>query len=414
MLLTPTPTSETTTILDKPLSQLSISPRKPKKTKKTITTPPPPAATATAITTTATIISNQENEPSTSCLEKFIPRYLKVPDRIFKQMLSNSIENGYLISRCLDGPEKLQFVRQITEMTNNLYFKDFQRQLWQEYYNLSSKDKNWVLKITKQYAHQHHTCRMYRPQKSFIEERQSTITHQIKRIGDELREHLIKLQQNITQWRPSINFDLLSHAINECVKNSQQRLKDEFNYKKEMLTLDWIDHQSLTEFYQLKPDEEVIQFAKTLWQAAADELKMKEQLEILRQRISLKRLPTKTDQMVNQLLDDHEITLSNPFIEKDQRANFTSRCSKTIIQCKFNLMVIQLDEFETIIRRHHSTLTSLQEKLSKLNKEKPRLYTNLLIDAIEQRRQAMMQRFIRLRQHKLKTFFDEAPTMDDN
>src|SRR5262249_10273954 len=120
------------------------------------------------------------------------------------------------------------------------------------------------------------------------------------------------------------------------------------------------------------------------------------------------------DKIINHLLDDNEKTLSNPFLEQEQRASFASRCSKTIIQCKFNLMMVQIDEFESIIRRHHLTLTNLQDKLSKLNKEKPYMYTILLLDTIEERRQAMIKRFIRIREHKLKTFFDEAPTVVDN
>jgi hypothetical protein len=391
-----------TSTISKSLSQLSISQGNPKK-KKTITTDDQ--------------LNRANNESLMNSTEKNKPSYLKVPDRIFKQLLSNAIDNGYKISQCLDTKEKLHCIRQIAEITNNFYFKDLQRQLWQEYYNLSLKhgDNNCELTVTKSYAHQHNTCRMYRPHKSFIEQRQTTITHQLQRIGNQLQENLLKLQQNTEQWQPSIDFNALSHAINECVKHGQQRLKNEFNYKKEMLLLNWTDHQLITKFYKLKPlTEEQIELAKKIWQATADELRTREQLEILRQRIFLKRLPTKADKMVNELLDDNQTTLSNPFLDQKQRASFASRCSKTIIQCKFNLMIVQIDEFETMIRHHHLTLTNLQDKLSKLNKENPSIYTNFFMDSIEERRQAMIERFIRIRQHKLKTFFDEAPTVDDN
>jgi hypothetical protein len=90
-----------------------------------------------------------------------------------------------------------------------------------------------------------------------------------------------------------------------------------------------------------------------------------------------------------------------------------SHPSKTIIQCKFNLMIIETDALEIILRRHQKTLTTLQDKLSNLNKEKPRIYTSLLMNTIEERRQAMISRFIRIRQYKLKTFFDQAPTVDN-
>ena len=399
--LTPTPTEAEKSLLDHHFSQLSISQGDAKKQRAT-----------TPITTTAH--TEPDSETSMCDMEQFKPRYLKVSDHVFRQILSNAIENGEKVVQCLDTTEKLHFVRRMTELTNNFYFINLQRQLWQEYHNLGSKNDNWESKTTKQWAHQHHTCRMYRPRKSQVEERRATIEHQMKQLGEELTRHLTQLQANAEQWRPTIDCQTLSHAINECVKNSQQRLRDEFNHRIEMIKLDWNDHLSIKEFYALKPDDQVVHLAKRIWQTTDDELKMKDQLEILRQRIYLKRLPTKTDRMVNQLLEDQSESLSNPFLDKDQRANFVTRCSKAVIQCKFNLMVIQIDEFETVIRRHHAKLISLQQELSELKKQKPTVHMDALIIAIEARRQAMINRLFRLRQHKLKTFFDEAPTMDNN
>ncbi len=390
--------TETTTILDQPFSQLSISQRNPKKTK----------------TTTNDQLNNENKERPINSTEQYRPRYLKVSDQIFKQLLSNAIPNGYKIVQCLDSQEKLDFVRQMVEITHHLYFKNLQRQLWQEYYDLSSKDTNWESTITKGYAHQHNTCRMSRPRKSYIEQRRITIAHQLERLGNEFKENLLKLQEYSKQWQPSIDFNTLSHAINECVTHGQERLQEKLNYKKKMLRLNWNDHFLLRKFHQLKPNEELIQLAKKIWQATAEELQIKEQLEILRQCIFLKRLPSKTDQIVNELLTDNRQTLANPFLDEKQRATFASRCSKTIIQCKFNLMIIQIDEFETLIRHHHATLTNLQDQLSQLHQDNPHLYAISLMNSIEERREAMITRLIRMRDHKMKTFFDQAPTVADN
>ena len=411
-LLTPSPptitiTTETDTILDEPLSQLSIS-QGDRKRKKVVTS--------------TTMISNDKSmdknhQLPTNSLQNCKPRYyLNVSDRIFKQMLSNSIDNGHKLVQCLDNKEKLQFIRQMTEITHDLYFKNLQRQLWQEYYNRSLEDAdNWESKVTKQYAHQHNACQMYKPRKASIKQRQATIAQEITQKEKELHEYLLNLQQCTKKWEPSIDPDSLSHAINECVRKGQQRLKENFNYKKEMIKLDWNDHQLLRKFYQLTPDEEQIELAKKIWQATSDELQTKEKVEILRQRIFLKRLPAKTDQMINQLLDDNKETLSkSSLIDEKQCTSIASRCSKAIVQCKFNLMLIQIDELEAVIRHHHATLIRLQEQLSKLNREKPFLYTIVLLDTIEERRQAMIQRFFRMRQQTLKTFFDEAPTVVNN
>ncbi|CAF3822040.1 unnamed protein product [Rotaria sp. Silwood1] len=429
ILLTPTPTTETLSILDKPINQLAISHAGPKKTK--ITT-----AETTSIleqpfsqlsisqedvkdnnTTTIFVhneVNNVNNDSTNNYEENFKPHYLKVSDRVFKRMLAEAIADGSKLVQCLNTPEKLYAVRELTEITNNFYHKDFQQKLWHEYYTISYQDRNWETKITKKFAHENNTCRMYRPNKTYIQERQGTIKNQKERIGKQLHECLTKLLNDIKQWQPSLDGTLLSHAINECVQHSQKKLKVEFQYKTEMIKLDWNDHQLLVKFYELQPNEELINLAQHIWQITADEQKTKEQEAILRQRLYLKRLPAKTDQMINQLLDDNRTTLSNPFLDPDQRASFASRCSKTIIQCKFNLMLTELDEFAIVKHRYDLTLNNLKEKLLNLNKQYPHIYTSLLLNVIEERRQAMIQRFIRIRQHKLKTFFDQAPAVDNN
>jgi hypothetical protein len=73
-------------------------------------------------------------------IQKFKPHYLRVSDKIFKQILSNAINDDDKTIQSLDTNEKLQFVRQMTEVTNSLYYFDLQRQLWQEYYNISLKE----------------------------------------------------------------------------------------------------------------------------------------------------------------------------------------------------------------------------------------------------------------------------------
>ncbi|CAF4914875.1 unnamed protein product, partial [Rotaria socialis] len=72
--------------------------------------------------------------------QRFKPRYLRVSDKILKQMLSNTTEDNLDIRKCLDTTEKVQLVRQVIEATNNLYYYDLQRQLWQEYYNIGTKE----------------------------------------------------------------------------------------------------------------------------------------------------------------------------------------------------------------------------------------------------------------------------------
>ena len=58
---------------------------------------------------------NQQHEHngsvSTNHIRIFKPRYLRMSDKMFKQMLSNDIEQGDTTIQYLDTKEKIQFVR---------------------------------------------------------------------------------------------------------------------------------------------------------------------------------------------------------------------------------------------------------------------------------------------------------------
>ncbi|CAF4171502.1 unnamed protein product, partial [Rotaria magnacalcarata] len=101
----------------------------------------------------------------------------------------------------------------------------------------------------------------------------------------------------------------------------------------DMIKLNWTDQNLIRKFYELIPNEDVIQTAKQLWQIAADELRTKEKQEIFRQCIYLKRLPNKIEQLLNNLLDHNRKTVNNSFYDEDQRVSCDSRCLKMVNQC---------------------------------------------------------------------------------
>ena len=126
------------------------------------------------------------------------------------------------------------------------------------------KEGVYAPRVSKSYAKQHHTCRTYGFSKHIIEKRQQTIQHQLHLTVNELQQYLIKLEEYSKQWQPSLDTNLISSAINECVKKGQERLRQEFVYKRKMLTIDSNDHYLITKFYQLQPSEEQV-FLKGKW-----------------------------------------------------------------------------------------------------------------------------------------------------
>ena len=131
---------------------------------------------------------------------------------------------------------------------------------------------------------------------------------------------------------------------------------------------------------------------------------MNEQEAVLRQRIDLRRLPHPFDTMIDQSLNYIEPILSNQALDKDRRASLMSNYSKTITQYKYDLMTLNLDTIQSIMRGHQEILNDLQDKLSQLSCD------DQIIQTIENRQQTMRERHEIYLQRKLNTFFDEAPT----
>lgn len=90
-------------------------------------------------------------------------------------MLVEAIINGDQLASYLNTNEKLQFVRQMTEVTNQLQYLDLQRQLWQGYYNLGMKEGRWNYRVSKSYAKHHGICRSYGYPRHVVEKRQQNI-----------------------------------------------------------------------------------------------------------------------------------------------------------------------------------------------------------------------------------------------
>ncbi|CAF1364469.1 unnamed protein product [Rotaria sordida] len=219
--------------ISRSFSQLSISQRNLKKTKSTTRNNLSNNEISNVVTDANEKLQQQQRKKqkednellSINYVKQFKPSYLKVSDKIFQQMLSNSIEDSNKIVQCLNTNEKLQFVRQMTEATNNLYYFDLERQLWEDYFDLGIKENKWAPRVSKSFVKQHHTCRTYGFHKHIVEQRLQTITQQFQRTINELQQYILQSEQNVKQWQPYIRPAILSNAINECVKSAQQQLR---------------------------------------------------------------------------------------------------------------------------------------------------------------------------------------------
>ncbi|UJR34495.1 hypothetical protein I4U23_021903 [Adineta vaga] len=304
-------------------------------------------------------------------------------------MLSNINEHSHKIVCSLDTNEKLQSVRKMMHLISTSHYVILQKDLWQNLHDFETKNDTWSMKISKSIARDHCTCQTITPSKHSIEQRQKMIHRQMTTSGMELQEHFLDLLTWTQQCSPPIDIHQITEMMDKCVENGLRRLKDKFNYKKTMLQNNYNDHEAITKFYSLHPSEEQIYLAKKIWQSVAAQLKVKERQEILRKRISLRRLPSSVDRSVDQAVDNIREMLESSVINDDERANLTSQCSKTITQFKCDVMVLTLATMENIIRGHVKEAAELKQKFLSDHSHRSQLTIKELYEAIENRIETM-------------------------
>ncbi|CAF3076450.1 unnamed protein product [Rotaria sp. Silwood2] len=386
--------------MNKSLSQLSISQYCVKKVKED-----------NAKDKNSSVISkkkdNQQNGSIAGLAFNLLPRYLTVFDRTLKQTLS-TIENANLIIPWLDTQEKLKSFRELAHVVNMLHYFNLQRDLWQAYYSVDMKGDGWATHISRSTAKEHRTCATYGRSQKLVEQRLSTIEHQLKRTAKELERLLSQLPKWTDKAQPPINSIVLSTAIETLVNHGQKRLHEEFKHREMMLKFDVNDHHLITAVYNLKPDENQIVWMKEHWKATADELHALEEMEVLRKRISLQRLSPSFDNLVDQSTESLQKMLSRTIINCGRRAALASRCSKLVAQYKFEMMALSILAAEDSIRGYKQVAADAKSKLLSIDNDPSLPSTGTLLKAIEERTINMRKRAEQARNHKIQTFFDEA------
>ena len=193
-------------------------------------------------------------------IQQYKPHYLTLSDGIFKEMLSNAVQDGDTVVRCLNTDEKLQMLRQMTEITNSLHYVDLQQHLWQAYYDIGINENLWASSATNSSTSAAYPT-YYFP-KRLVEKRRQTLVRQKQRTIHKLERCLVILQQKALSWQPSIDLDLLSRAVTECVKKGQRRLKEEFLYRIDITQLNINERRSKKTFYEIEPNQEQVCFGR--------------------------------------------------------------------------------------------------------------------------------------------------------
>ena len=178
------------------------------------------------------------------------PKYLIVPDQIFKEMLSKSLTGAENLVQLLDTPEKLQFVRTYAHLLNNAFYLQLEQDFWGYYDKILTTECILSLPFDKEMAETNNLYRIKFKTKIQLEKHHKIILSRLQKADNDLNKH--KQQQ---PFDTSIDAQGLSTIISAFVRRGQHKLCAEFERKKLILKFDVNDYRLIKAFYNLKPDE---------------------------------------------------------------------------------------------------------------------------------------------------------------
>ena len=219
-----------TTNVTTSMSQISLS-NLPKKRQHT--------------TVMGDVVEEKRVDKSTSDNSK--PKYLKVPDQVFKEMLAKSLAGADHIIPLLDTPEKLVFVRTYAHLLSNVFYWKLEQDYWEHYYNVCTTKSIWSSPLMIDLAKENNLSR-------FKFKTEAQLDKHRKLIGNRLQEAENKLNQHkLEPINRSMNMNRLSTVIPAFVRQGQHKLGIEFERKKLILQFDANDHCLVKTFYNMKP-----------------------------------------------------------------------------------------------------------------------------------------------------------------
>lgn len=177
------------------------------------------------------------------------PKYLKVPDQVFKQMLSKSMADAESIVQSLETPEKLQFTRTYAHLLNNVFYLKLEQEFWTHYNAVCISEAIWSTPMMTDIAKENNLYRLTFKTKVQLDKHRQLIVTRLQDAENKLDLHK---QQPINRL---IDMNKLSMIITAFVRQGQHKLSKEFERKKLILQFDANDHRLVKTFYNLKPTE---------------------------------------------------------------------------------------------------------------------------------------------------------------
>ena len=181
------------------------------------------------------------------------PKYLKVPDHIFKQMLSKALVGAENIVQHLDTPEKLAFIRTYAHLLNNVFYLKLEQDFWDHYHKIMTTENIWILPLSKEMIQQNSLYRFSFKTNPQLNKHRQLIYQRLQKAENYLQEYKQQQQHKISSLLGMNN--KLPTILSAFVRQNQHKLTLEYERKKQILQFDAKDHSLIKTFYNLTPIE---------------------------------------------------------------------------------------------------------------------------------------------------------------
>ena len=209
-----------------------------------------PSSKRTRTITTADVVTETESNKK--------PDYLKLPDAIFKKMLSTALEGAEeYINTVLDTKEKLQYARIYAQLVHELFYLRLKEDFWKHYSTMMAPvPEIRSLNLSKSILKEHSLQRLQFVTPENLHKREQKMIEQVKQIEDQLNEH--KKRATMVAADLSIDLRKLSTVITAFVRKGQHKLTADFERRKRLLEYDIHDYCLIRAFYNLKPSKDQV------------------------------------------------------------------------------------------------------------------------------------------------------------
>ncbi|CAF2854472.1 unnamed protein product [Rotaria sp. Silwood2] len=401
------------TTIHESISQLTISPPSPKKQKMTNNE-------MKQATTNGTSKKKSNKEDNVNNNSSYVPDYLKVSNRIFKQMLISSLDNAKDIVKRLNSKEKINYIRQYTCLIHRLFYVQLQESQWKYYYDIGMQENIWSGRVSKKWAAMNSMNYTYGRSKTLILQRLKTIQRQLQQASQALQNFGNQpLPACISDMNPPLDFTKLNGIVTAVVRKGQHKLTQQFEHNKKMLMLDSTDHRLVQEVYDLKPSQQQIRCIRNIWKAIENKKQMEEQIQILKHRIHSNCLPPAFN-LLDYSLDRIDKILSRSkqdYMQNNdskQQTILNARRLKKVGRFKYDMLELSIAAgeekiryYDKLVKKEKTKLINVTNKLKNDNSTSD-IFKQLMV-SMEAREKHMIERADYISQQRLKSFFDEAP-----